>query len=696
MSDNETQGRMVPTDDTQGRSVRWLTAAFLAVIIIFFASGITMVWSVYSYLDDTEKASQARTTQGSLRTLVSALKDIQRGVRGYVITGDSSFLRPYHGGLAETALALRAVSEEVPADKETARRLDMIQSFSTKLISSMQRQVELVDRTRSDSARTMLRVGEAARALEAVENVVQQMIDERTRSAADRNAEAQAHLRNSIGGIIGTRALFFILLIVIFILMKRQLRERNRLAAIVSRSEQRLQTVVSSIREGVTFSNAEGRFEIFNPRMQELTGYTREEANRSGDFSRLIYPDPMDRQQALDGIKALMENKEPQSSETTITTKNGTEKLLRISSQVIGGPVQRMFLSTYQDITEERRLGVAMRGSERRYRLMFETSPIPALVYDDESLAILAVSDVTLSHYGYSREEFLCMTIKDIRPAEDVPDLLMHLATTTGDVRHSGIWRHQKKDGTIITVDVRSHSITWDGKIARLVMIHDVTERLRIEEELRIQKAYFERLFNAMPEGVALIDKSGHIRNVNKAYEHIFGFTREEVLGRNVTSISVPQEYIAEVNDSLEAVMNGVGISLETRRVRKEGTVIDLSIIATPIDLGADQRMVYAIYRDITQRKRSEKEREELIEQLQKAIAEVKTLSGLLPVCAWCKKVRDDQGYYHQIETYIAAHSGATFTHGICPDCLESVNKEAASTTKRRNGEHRHNGVDAL
>ncbi len=687
---------MVTTGDTKNRSGKWITAGFIAVIIFFLVSGITVVESVYSSLDDTAKASEASTTEKALYDLVSALKDVQRGVRGYVITGDTSFLGPYRTGLGETAIALRAVTAEVPADKETARRVDMIQSFSVTLISSMKRQVDLVDRHRSDSARTMVQVGEATRALEAVNNVVQQMIDEENRAEVERNAEAQAHLRDSIGGIIGTRAFFLVLLIVIFIVMKRQLRDRNRLAAIATRSEQRLQTVVNSIREGVTFSNSEGRFEIFNPRMQELTGYTREEANRSGDFSRLIYPDPADRQRALDGLKTLMEHKEPHSTETTITTKNGARRLLRISSQVIGGIPNRMFLSTYQDITEERRLEEGMRGSERRYRLMFETSPIPALVYNDDTLAILAVSDVTLSHYGYSREEFLSMTIKDIRPEEDIPDLLMHLATTKEDVRHSGIWRHRKKDGTIMTVDVRSHAIPWEGHQARLVMIHDITEHQRIEEELRIQKTYFERLFNAMPEGVALIDESGCIRNVNKAYEHIFGFTREEVLGRNVTTLNVPVEYVAEVHDSLEAVMNGVGISLETHRLRKDGSVIDLSIIATPVDLGGDQRMVYGIYRDITQRKKSEKEREELIEQLQKAIAEVKTLSGLLPVCAWCKKVRDDKGYYHQLETYIAAHSGATFTHGICPDCLETMNAEAASTLRRKNGEHHHDGVGAV
>lgn len=686
---------MTTRGDTEDRSGKWLTVGFIAVIALFLGSGLLMVRNVYGYLDDTARVGQAHSVQNSLRALVSGLKDIQRGVRGYVVTGDTTFLRPYHSGLDETVRALRAVSEEVPANKETARRLDMIQSYSMTLLNSMKSQLDLVDRGQSDSVRAVARVGEGTRALEAVENVVQQMFDEESRAAGERTIEAQTHFRESIDGIVGTSAFFLLVLVGIFIMLRRQLRERNRLAAIASRSEQRLQTVIQSIREGVTFSNTEGRFEIFNHRMQELTGYTREEANRSGDFSRLIYPDPEDRQRALDGLKVLLERKEPQSTEATITTKNGAKRLLRITSQVLGSVNQRMFLSTYQDITDERRMEDGMRGSEQRYRLMFETSPIPTLVYDDESLAILAVSDVTLSHYGYSREEFLGMTIKELRPAEDVPDLMKHLATTKSDVRHSGIWRHTKKDGTIMTVDVRSHAIPWEGHQARLVLIHDGTVQQRIEEELRIQKAYFERLFNAMPEGVALIDGSGTIRNINRAYEHLFGFTREEVLGRNVTSIQVPEKYVGEVKDSLEAVMSGVGISLETERMKKDGTPMDLSIIATPVDLGTDERMVYAIYRDITQRKRSEKEREELIEQLQKAIAEVKTLSGLLPVCAWCKKVRDDQGYYHQLETYIAAHSGATFTHGICPDCLESMNEEAASTLKRRSGEHHHDGVDA-
>jgi PAS domain S-box-containing protein len=116
-------------------------------------------------------------------------------------------------------------------------------------------------------------------------------------------------------------------------------------------SQQQLQTVVNSISEGITFSNSQGGFQVFNPRMKELTGYTVEEADRSGDFSRLLYPDPQDHQNALDGVRALMLTPGVHTSETTITTKSGERRTLRVSSQMLGKRDTRMFLTTYEDIT---------------------------------------------------------------------------------------------------------------------------------------------------------------------------------------------------------------------------------------------------------------------------------------------------------------------------------------------------------
>ena len=91
--------------------------------------------------------------------------------------------------------------------------------------------------------------------------------------------------------------------------------------------------------------------------------------------------------------------------------------------------------------------------------------------------------------------------------------------------------------------------------------------------------------------------------------------------------------------------------------------------------------------RDITQRKRQEKERLRLIEELRSALARVKTLSGLLPICASCKKIRNDHGYWEQVEIYIKNHSQADFTHGMCPDCIHKLYPEYAALKAKRQGE---------
>jgi two-component system cell cycle sensor histidine kinase/response regulator CckA len=123
--------------------------------------------------------------------------------------------------------------------------------------------------------------------------------------------------------------------------------------------------------------------------------------------------------------------------------------------------------------------------SEQRYRMLFEASPMPMWVYDADTLAFLAVNDAAVRHYGYAREEFLAMRITDIRPPEDIPALLADVKARGGPGSYNAkTWRHLRKDGSVIDVEITAGRITFEGRKAALVLAHDVSDRKRLERRL--------------------------------------------------------------------------------------------------------------------------------------------------------------------------------------------------------------------
>src|SRR5262249_9522602 len=136
------------------------------------------------------------------------------------------------------------------------------------------------------------------------------------------------------------------------------------------------------------------------------------------------------------------------------------------------------------DITDRTRTEVALRQSEQRYRELFRTSPLPMWIYAPRPLRFLAVNQAAVQQYGYSEEEFLGLTLKDIRPREDVAALLAALPQLPPVANH-GVWRHRTKDERIIDVEVNSHTLHFDGRPARCVLARDVTEQRRLEGQLR-------------------------------------------------------------------------------------------------------------------------------------------------------------------------------------------------------------------
>jgi PAS domain S-box-containing protein len=236
------------------------------------------------------------------------------------------------------------------------------------------------------------------------------------------------------------------------------------------------------------------------------------------------------------------------------------------------------------------------------YRALFETSPLPKWVYDQETLAILAVNEAAVRHYGYTRAEFLAMTIKDIRPLEDVPRLLDSIANSPrGSPAEAGLWRHRRKDGSEITVEIYGHQVIFNGRDARLILAIDITERLQTDQALRDSESRYRMLLDQASDAILITDHEGRYLDANTQACLMFGYSREELLGMNAGQMVV-YETIETMRQQWLGMSPGQSLMREHWVCRKDGRIIPVEANVKRLPDGRLQ----AIIRDISERKGAE------------------------------------------------------------------------------------------
>src|SRR5664279_977285 len=156
-------------------------------------------------------------------------------------------------------------------------------------------------------------------------------------------------------------------------------------------------------------------------------------------------------------------------------------------------------------------------------------------IYDLKTLSFLEINDAAISHYGYRREEFMSMTIADIRPTGDTPGLLANVARVADQtVDNAGVWRHRKKDGSIIDVEITSHVLDYGGRRAELVMAFDITERKAAEKALQEAEEKYRSIFENAAEGIYQTTPDGEFLAINPAAARTLGFTSpEQIMGES-------------------------------------------------------------------------------------------------------------------------------------------------------------------
>src|ERR1039458_9293302 len=271
--------------------------------------------------------------------------------------------------------------------------------------------------------------------------------------------------------------------------------QRRRIETELIRRDKYFRALMENALDVLTLLDREGRFIHNSPSVKRVMGYEPEELAGQSAFA-LIHPD--DLAQVLQAFDYGMRN--PDRTVTLdfrIRHKDGSWRCLeavgqsRLDDREICGVVINS-----RDVSDRKLAEAGLRDSEQQYRLVFHGNPTPMWVFDHETLAFLEVNNAALEHYGYTREEFLAMRLADIRAPEEVPAMIEYLhqllaAPKSPRPGWAGVWRHQKKDGTLIDVEIRWSTISFRGRTASLSMANDITERKRAEQQLRDSEQRF-------------------------------------------------------------------------------------------------------------------------------------------------------------------------------------------------------------
>jgi PAS domain S-box-containing protein len=271
----------------------------------------------------------------------------------------------------------------------------------------------------------------------------------------------------------------------------------------------------------------------------------------------------------------------------------------------------------------------AQRESEANYRLLFEGNPLPMWVYDLETLVFIAVNKSAIDHYGYSREEFLAMTIKDIQTPESFKSLLEQISETPDGLPAAGTWLHLKKNGSVIEVEMTLHSIEFSGKPARLVLANDITDRKHMENAIKEREESLARAQQIAHIGNWEWDHlTNEVRWSEEMYR-IYGISREE-FGETFESavrFNHPDDQ-ERVNRYIEeGLSQRKPQNFDYRIVRPDGTirVINAQSQVYPDESGNVVKSAGTL-QDITERKRME----ELLSEKERFINQIAELSPVV------------------------------------------------------------------
>jgi PAS domain S-box-containing protein len=406
----------------------------------------------------------------------------------------------------------------------------------------------------------------------------------------------------------------------------------------------------------------------FHRRKTEMLDYDQEGFTSYADFTALLHPD--DLEPTMEAMRAHLRGAAPEyRAEYRIRRRDGTYLWFQDVGRVTrvddhGAPLT--VTGVVFNITRRKRAEATARDQEERFRRLFDGHSAVMLVLDPTSGEIVDANAAAAAFYGWSIEELRGKRIQEINtlaPADI--QRAMDQAASERNTRFE--FKHRRASGTATDVEVFSNRVDVGGRALLYSIIHDISDRKRMQAALVQSERSLVRAEEFARFGHWELSLDELRVRASEGACRIYGFQECDVPLPSVQRC-VLLEHRPRIDAALRDLIEGTrpyDVEFEIRRVSDDAIVA----VHSKAEYDARNRMVFGVVQDITARKRIEAERENLILQLQSAVEHIKTLKGIVPICSSCKKIRDDKGYWQQVEAYVTRHTEAQFSHGICPEC---------------------------
>ena len=356
---------------------------------------------------------------------------------------------------------------------------------------------------------------------------------------------------------------------------------------------QLLETCIARLNDIVMISEAKPlhepgpRIVFVNEAFVHRTGFTREEV--IGKTPRILQGPKTDRAE-LNRVRAALERSQPVRAELLNYTKAGEEFWLELDIVPVADQAGLLthWIAIERDITERKQAEITIRESEVRYRSMFENSPQPMWVFDAETLAFLSANDATVAHYGYSRDELLQMTLKDIRSVQDCDRFdAQYAIDKCSNETSAQVWTHLRKDGSPIQVEISAHAMDYFGRTARLVLAHDITQRL--QSQAKVQHLAYHDVLTDLPNrtqfvrftdpilhesvrngtlGAGILIDLDNFKSINDHWGHRSGDEMLKQVSHRIQQCLPPSGFVARLGgDEFIVVLTEIGTTQEAASI---------------------------------------------------------------------------------------------------------------------------------